>query len=461
MPKIGAPPAPDYSYQEDGIAWLRGLSQLETDPGRGLLADEPGLGKSRQLLLAAEGRTLVVAPGMVIDGGVWHTEHQKWAPELDLTIAPYSMLNARVKTGTNASATRPVDQLRPEYQGHWDTVILDEAHYIKGRKTSWTKAVLQLDADRVFPATGTPIPNWAYELFTTLQLLNPSEARSGRRLGSYWRWASQYFQVGATRYSPMAVGDPIDDSPEGWERFYAENLEGRFLQRLRDDVLADLPPATWQTVLAPMTPAQKKLYRELKKDYIAWTEEGHEVVAWSSGGLHSKLLKVCTGIEVELPDAKPSSGKLDAFEMRVADQARPSLVACVFKATARAAAVRAAKVGRSPAVIDGDTPSRERQRVLRGYESGQFDVLVATIETVSEGLTLTHADTVHLIERSYRPFKNEQVVRRVHRIGQTRPVTILSYVAPGTVDEGVIELNKAKTDHQMKVLPARELAAVL
>lgn len=459
MPKIGAPPAPDYSYQEDGIRWLGQLPE-----GRGLLADEPGLGKSRQLLLAAEGRTLVLAPGMVLEGGVWTDEVAKWRPELDVTFCPYTYLNAREKTGANASATRPTEEIRPEFRKHWDTVILDESHYIKGRKTSWTQAILKLEAGQIFCATGTPIPNWAYELFTTLQLLHPNESKTGQRFGSYWRWAKQWFDVGATRYSPMDVGDPLDDSPEGWERFYQENLGGLFLQRFRDDVLKDLPPIVGggpQIVKCRMRPEQAKIYKALKKDYIAWTEDNQEVVAWSSGGLHVKLQKICQGVEVELPGSKPCSGKLDQFEMRVADQARPSLVACNFKDMARAAFDRCVKVGRSPVLITGDTSSRDRSRAIEGYKAGDFDVLVATIETVSEGHTFTHADTVHRLERSYRPFKNEQVMRRVHRIGQTRPVTVLDYVTEGTVDEGMLPKIKAKTDHQVKVLPAREYAALL
>lgn len=456
MPKIGAPAAPDYSYQDDGIDWLRRLPG-----GRGLLADEPGLGKSRQLLLAAEGRTLVVAPAMVLDGGVWDTEREKWAPELDLTQVSYTSLNAREKTGANASATRPLPSLRPEYAGHWDTVILDESHYIKGRKTSWTEAILKLEADRVYCATGTPIPNWAYELFTHLQLLHPEECAAGKKYGSYWRWAKQWFDVGATRYSPMDVGDPLDDSDEGWERFRRDNLGDLFLQRRRDDVLKNLPPMTEQTLSLPMKPAQARLYRQLVKDFVAWTEDGDEIVAWSAGGLHAKLAKVCTAIESEVPDHKPCSNKLDALQERLRDQARPSLVTCQYKSSARACYDRARKVGRSPALIVGDSSSRDRREALEGYESGRYDVLCATIETVSEGLTLTHADTVHRVERSYRPFKNEQVVRRVHRIGQTRPVTVIDYESANSVDQRIRELTKTKTDHQIRVLPASVFRSLL
>jgi len=172
-------------HQAEAITWIQTQQ-------RGLLGDEPGLGKSRVAIEAFKhlDRILVVAPSMVISGGTWNDELEKWAGEraAHFTIAPYSMLNAREKTGK--SGTAPVRKLRPEFQGHWDAIIVDEAHYTKGRSTSWTWAVEQLakNSDYVLQMTGTPMPNWAHELFTLLRVIWPDEAKGGGRFGSYWRW---------------------------------------------------------------------------------------------------------------------------------------------------------------------------------------------------------------------------------------------------------------------------------
>ena len=445
---------PDYSYQDVGVDWLRARAE---DGGTAYLGDEPGLGKSRQLLLAAKEPILVIAPAMVLDGGTWDDETEKWAPGADVTQVGYSMLNARTRTEKGGS--RPVLTLRPELDRHWGTVILDEAQYIKGRKTTWTVAARKLSSDRTFLASGTPIPNWAEELFTSLQLMHPAETKPNGELSSYWRWAKRWFHVNPTRYSPMAVGAPLDDSPSGWATFHDECFKGRFLQRLRDDVLTDLPPLTEQWLHLPMKPAQAKLYRELKKQYVAWTESGEEVSAWSAGGLHVKLAQTCTGLELVSGDR--CSAKLDAFAERVRDQARPSLAVGHFRATVAAAAVRAAEVGRSVAVVDGGTSSTDRRTAIRAFQRGELDVLCATIETIGEGLTLTSADTVHMLERSYRPSKNQQVIRRVHRIGQTRPVTVVHYVSKATVDSGMLPTLAAKTDQQVKALRPAEYARLL
>lgn len=458
MPKIGAD-APDYSYQEVGVEWLRGLSKHATDPGRGYLGDEPGLGKSKQLLEAAEGKTLVVAPAMVLDGGVWADEHAKWAPDLDMTCVSYTSLCAREKTG-NGNGTRPTEKPRPEFKGPWDTVIFDEAQYLKGRKTTWTLAAQKMRTTNLFLASGTPIPNWAYELFTALQLMFPSEAKPGKRLGSYWRWVGEYFKVVDTEFSQFDISGPLDDSPGGWARFHEENFQGRFLQRLRDDVLKNLPPLTEQTVMLPMSDQQRRVYKGLKKDYIAWTDGGIEVSAFSSGGLHTKLVKVATGLELVEMGA-PVSPKFRLFEDRVRDQAQPSLAIGWFQDTARVAAAACVRAKKRPGVITGATSRPERRRVLQDFRDGRIDVLCATIGVIAEGHTFTQADTVHMLERSPVPSKNQQVIRRVHRIGQLRPVTVQHYVTRDCVDERLLPVLKAKTDQQVKALPASEFARLL
>lgn len=453
-----------YAYQDDGIAWLKSLRNLPVDPGHGYLADEPGLGKTRQLLLAAEGRTLVVAPALALSAGVWDDEHAKWRPDLDLTCVPYTSLCRMERVPSAKDPTKLVNHmtelLRPEYKGHWDTIIFDEAQYIKGRKTNWTIASKKLHADQVFLASGTPIPNWADEVFTALQLLRPTDATSGGLLGSYWRWAAEWFRIGSDGFSTHAILGPLDDTDAGWARFFRENFGSRFLMRMRDDVLKDLPPLTETPLHLAMSPAQAKVYKQLKKDYIAWTEDGHEISTFSTGGLHTKLVQVATGLELLDPQA-PTSPKFKHFEDRVRDQAQPSLAVGAFRMTARVAYRCAQRVGKRPVLVIGGMSNRERKEAIDGFKDGKYDVLCATAFAIAESLTLTQADTVHMLERTYVPTKNLQVVRRVHRIGQTRPVSVIQYITEKSVDSAALKTIGKKTDQQVRALSAREFAGML
>ncbi len=88
-------------------------------------------------------------------------------------------------------------------------------------------------------------------------------------------------------------------------------------------------------------------------------------------------------------------------------------------------------------------------------------MLCASLATIAEGLTFTNCDQCVYVERSYRPSINEQAKRRIHRIGQTRPVTAIHLVSDGTVDRNVIELLKMKTDEQMKALSPMEVRSLV
>lgn len=432
-------------HQKEGVLWLK-------ETPNALLADEPGLGKSAQLLLAAVEPILVLAPAMVLDSGTWDDEIARWRPDATVTQAPYSMLNAREKTG-KGSGTKPLGVPRPEYgERHWGTVIADESHYLKGRKTSWTLAAQALSTDRFFQATGTPIPNWAHEAFVGLQLIHPKESKPRGRFGSYWRWVESWFQVTGSQWNAKArdIGDLLPDRT--WDEFYFENWGDHMRRRLRADCL-DLPPLTLTRWDVPMGAQQKRVYHQLRKDFVAWLDSGQEVVAWNAAAQLVKLAKIATGLEV-LDPASKSSGKIAALKTILVDRARPTLVVAHFRDSVAACAAASISVGQEAAVIDGATPKRRRLEIIRSFQRGDLPTLCASIETVAEGMTLHQggADQVIRVERSAKPSKNEQVIRRLHRLGVEVPIQVIDLVTAGTVDERILALLAEKTDQQMAAL---------
>jgi SNF2 family DNA or RNA helicase len=111
--------------------------------------------------------------------------------------------------------------------------------------------------------------------------------------------------------------------------------------------------------------------------------------------------------------------------------------------------------------VHGGVPSQAAGDTVRAFKEGGLDVLVGTLDLISEGLTLTAADMVIFVEMSWRPSRNEQAARRVHRLGQTRPVTIMEYVTPGTVDAHKRVMLENKLDQQIRVLSAAKFAELL
>jgi SNF2 family DNA or RNA helicase len=336
-------------------------------------------------------------------------------------------------------------------------VIFDEAHYLKGRKTHWTAAAKQIKADRTFLLTGTPLPNWAHEAFTLLQLLYPDETQPGRVFGSYWRWVAEWFDIGELRgkggrvISSHVVGAFRKDRE--WADFINENWRDRMLLHKREECL-DLPPLTQQTIYVDMTPAQAKAYKELKRDFITWLEGGEEIAVWSQAGQLIKLAQCATGLETF---GGVGSAKLAALQVLLTDRGQPTLVVAHFRASVEACWHQAEASGKRASFLHGGSSNAVRHSVIREFQEGRLDVLCATIDTISEGLTLNVADQVIKVERSWRPSRNEQVIRRIHRIGQTRPVTSIDLVTRDSVDERVIEVLAGKSDQQVKALGIEQL----
>jgi len=430
-----------YEFQQDGTDFLQ-------ETGRAILGDDPGLGKSRQALLAATGRTLIVAPAMILDTDTWHNEWQRWRPDLDCTFVSYTSLCARVDRKVEPKP-------KPEYAGPWDTVICDEAHYLKNRTTSWTRAVAKIRTGRLYLLTGTPIPNWAHELFMLLQLVHPKDSR----YTSYWRWVGEWFtinEVVVNRYGRTTK--QIGGLRPGltWQQFQEQNLEGVFLRRCRDDVLPELPPLTEQHIVVPMESEQARAYKQLREDFITWLDSGVEVVAWSTSAQVVQLLKCATSTATLAPGTgSHSSGKMRVLGELLSEPSEPVLVICHFRASAVEAVRVAESVGRRPVWLRAQASKLERARVVAQFQAGEIDVLVSTVELIKEGLTLTRADRVVFVEHSYRPSSNEQALRRVHRIGQVRPVSAVHLWSGDSLDVGMRELLRDKTDQQVRALPVR------
>jgi superfamily II DNA or RNA helicase len=456
-------------HQEEGIDWLQ-------KTGRALLGDDPGTGKTRQLIEAADGgRTLVVAPAMVIAGGTWETELQKWAAHPEkFSVVPYSMLNQRKRT--TGSGTAPVRALRVEHKGRWDTLIVDEAHYIKGRSTHWTWATLEIakQADQAFAATGTPIPGWAHELFTILQLIHGGGR--GTQYGSFWRWAEQWFECKPTRFSAgapvagelLACGGTRSDclrfdptTPcEHYREFARANLGDAYLRRTRDQCI-DLPPTTDTTIQVPLSPDARRAYNELKRDFTTQVD-GNDVISWTGGSRIQKLeLLTVSPWFLGRGDKKPTGGKLDRLSFDLSLRTRPTLVFGHRRAVVEACSRVAADLGLSSAYIHGGVPTSLAGDILRRWRNGELDVLVGSISSIGTGLQLTEADCVIFVQETYSPDKNEQALRRVHRMGQTRPVEILRYYAPNTLDANRSKLLRIKIDRQIRHLTAANIKDVL
>ncbi|MCA9140773.1 MAG: hypothetical protein KDB00_28565, partial [Planctomycetales bacterium] len=178
-------------YQLDGYRWLARLSRWGVG---GILADDMGLGKTVQTLgvlvdRAADGPALVIAPTSVGDN--WVRETNRFAPELN------PMLYREGNRQQLIDAAGPGDLIIVSYQlvqrdakrfstRCWNTLVLDEAQFIKNALTKTSRAIRDLDANWRIALSGTPLENHLGELWSLMRTISPG------LLGSWDRFRNRF-----------------------------------------------------------------------------------------------------------------------------------------------------------------------------------------------------------------------------------------------------------------------------
>ena len=111
-------------------------------------------------------------------------------------------------------------------------------------------------------------------------------------------------------------------------------------------------------------------------------------------------------------------------------------------------------------LICGDKTAAERAAALTAFRSNSdVDVLLLSVETGALGVTLVVADHLLLLEPCENASREAQLINRVHRIGQTRPVHIVKLCTKGTIEERILNL-RALSGRGMTVTDGDENLAV-
>jgi SWI/SNF-related matrix-associated actin-dependent regulator 1 of chromatin subfamily A len=399
-------------FQLEGAAFLAART-------RALLADEPGTGKTGQLVTACEmvgARDVgVVCPSIGVEH--WRREFQKWGGTCRADIIPWDDAHEWVDKTWNAP--------------RWDVLIPDEAHFGKNPNTRRTAAVfakggLAWYARRVWAASGTPSPNNAAELWPMLRAFG----KTPMDLEQFTR----YFCYVDER------GKPRGNRPDRIEELRAI-LRSVALRRLKKDVLPELgaidiqdwyvkPSSAFITddrqfdATCAMADAQEtNLRREINgkspEDLLAFLAGGQD---FSTLRRYNALLKA------------PAVFETVKFELE--NDLLDKVVVYGIHTEALTTLHRAFRRANIPsALIIGDTPKDARDGLIEDWKR-KGKVLIASSIIAGTVLDFTCAHQGIMLELDWVPSSNAQAMQRMHRHGQTNPVTIR--VATGSaIDETI------------------------
>ena len=101
--------------------------------------------------------------------------------------------------------------------------------------------------------------------------------------------------------------------------------------------------------------------------------------------------------------------------------------------------VQLKKAGIESAILDGATPSKERDEIQRAFQ-GEGGIRVVLLSgTMGVGITLDAADDLIMFDMPYDPDRVEQIEDRIHRASNMHHVTIWNLIATGTIDQAIME----------------------
>jgi SNF2 family DNA or RNA helicase len=132
------------------------------------------------------------------------------------------------------------------------------------------------------------------------------------------------------------------------------------------------------------------------------------------------------------------SPKLDVMEEILEEtEGRPIVICALSKQLINLAAARLEKKGIPFGLITGDIHEIDRRKNLDQFQAGRLKALLFTLGAGGEGLTMTAADTIVFLQRSWSCIQNLQAEDRVHRIGSEihEAIHVIDIVTPGTIEE--------------------------
>jgi SNF2 domain-containing protein/helicase-like protein len=425
-----------------------------------LLADEPGLGKTAQALLAAQAANayplLAVVPNVVKTN--WAREAGRWTPRhpatviqgdgdtidgfADIVIVNYEVLDRHIGWLGDLG-----------FRG----MVVDEAHFIKNKTSQRSQHVLEL-SERIRARNARPL----LMALTGTPLINDIE--DFRAIWQFLGWIDDKAPRAELMDALEETGlTPLD--PGFYRAARSCVIDLGIVRRRKIDVaadiparrIADLPVELDDAAGRSIQQAERELARRLVSRYeraLATRTSGRVV----DGVDHDLVRRVATW---EREDTTTTTDENVFSMMRRIGQAKAGLAAdytaqlahsvgkVVFFAQHVDVMDTAEKTfagrGIRYSSIRGNQTPTARQRSIDAFTNDpDVSVAVCSLSAAGVGLNLQVASNVVLAELSWTDAAQTQAIDRIHRIGQQEPVTAWRIIAAQTIDTRIAELIDSK-----------------
>jgi SNF2 family DNA or RNA helicase len=333
---------------------------------------------------------------------------------------------------------------------HRTLIGVDESTTIKNPNAKRTKSILTLSKHSKYRRilTGSPVTKSPLDLFSQCQFLDP------------WLLNQQSYYAFRTRYAicrKINVSGRQVEIVVGYRNLgeLSEQLKPFSYRVLKDDCL-DLPKKTYMKRIIQLTDEQKKLYKQMKEQALAF--------------LNGKMTTTVTVItqlmrlhQITCGHFKADDGSVQEVNSNRLDELMDILEEMEGKAVIWAhyrhdikniVNALEKKYPGETVTYYGDTSTEDRQKAIKLIQDPESKVrfIVGTPQTGGYGITLTGASTMIYYSNGYDLEKRQQSEARIDRIGQEKPMTYIDIIAEGTIDERIVKALRTKVNIATEIM---------
>jgi SNF2 family DNA or RNA helicase len=339
-------------------------------------------------------KNLVVCPATAIYN--WQNEYKRWLnkpcevftgtkKQIDTALQNWSD-GAIISYGMLKDTASYDGMISTILKSNVDAVVIDEAHRIKSRDAAVTNAVFRLIHVPVRLAlSGTPALNRSHEIWSTLHFLYP------KHFNSYWKFIDQYFVKTLRRAPGGRQFIEIEGFKSAQAQYELQGILNRIsVQRKRKDVMQWLPDKDYSAVELNATKEQIKYLDELQHYY-----ETEHIITQGTLDRLIRYRQICNA--PGLLDLKGKSPKIEWLKQYLKDYPDKPIV--IFSKFTSFLKLIQGNLKEPIPMIIGETPLKQRQKLITDFQSGKINQLLLNIDACKEAITLDRAEAEIFLDK--------------------------------------------------------------
>ena len=348
------------------------------------------------------------------------------------------------------STKKGVDFAAKFLNSHSTLMAIDESTTIKTPSARRTKNIIKLGRMSKYRRimTGSPVTKNPLDLYTQCEFLDPWILD----FTSYYAFRNRYAEMKTLHLSGRSI--QVVHKFQNLNEL-SETLKNFSYRVLKEDCL-DLPDKVFVKRHIALTPDQRKIYEEMKKQAIAHMN-GKVASTLTVLTQLMRLQQITCGhfVADDGTTQAVSSNRLRELMDVLEETEGKAIIWAHWQRDVNSIIETVNKVYGPGSIVDyyGVTPQEERQPNIKKFQDDpRCRFMVGTPSTGGYGITLTAANTVIYYSNGYDLEKRLQSEDRAHRIGQKKTVTYVDLIAEDTVDEKIVQSLRKKINIASQVL---------